>query len=500
MGGFMITDRQYQQLLWGQNKGWTLKKNAIKAGACENTARKYIKNRQQPSEAQKPHSWRTRPDPFEKVWESEVLPLLRRDSNLEGVTILELLECQYPDQIWERHLRTLQRRIQQWRWKEGPQKEVYFPQDRIPGSAVQLDWTRLKKLQITINSEPFTDLLCHIVFPFSNWQWGKLCTSESLVSLKVALQSSLLKMGGSPSELWTDNSSSATHQVRRGFQKRSFNQSYQEVCSHWGLEPRAIQIRKPNQNGDVESSNGHLKRRIEQALLLRGHRDFDSKEAVELFIHQIMDRSNQLIEDKRQEELKTMRPLPASLLPEYSLSECTVSRFSTVMIHRVSYSVPNRLIGASLRLHIYEDHVEGFFAEQKVLHATKSRKAQIQYAHVIDALIKKPGAFQNYRWRDQFFPHDIFKVVYQSMQRQQSEAFATREHLQLLKLCVERGESTIANTLEDLIQDPKILWSSDRVKERLGDYLDLAKRVQLERELVPDLSSYDQLFRDSEDL
>lgn len=490
----MISERQYQQLLLGHQKGYSLKKKAMKAGVSLNTARKYLKARTSPSSTKKPHTWKTRKDPFGDLWEKEIEPLLRREPKLEAVTIIRFLEDRYPDKVWERHLRTLQRRIKQWRLKYGPEKEVYFPQDRLPGVAMQLDWTHLGELEIMVQDKPYKGLFCHVVFPYSNWQWGSFCRSESLASLRSGLQASLKLMGKVPKELWTDNSSAATHQLHRKGDQRGFNEAYLQICAHFGLEPRTIEVGKPNQNGDVESLNGHFKRRLNQELLLRGHRHFDSEQELHDFIHSVLEALNLKIKEARQVELQTMKILPGSWLNEYSETESHVSRFSTIQVQKVTYSVPNRLIGASLRIRIYENRIEGYFSGEKILDTSKSVEAKIHYSHVIGSLIKKPGAFDRYRWKEQLFPKEIFKTAHERMQREQGLDFANREHLRILKMCVDRDEASIANTLEDLLQDIKTPISSDRIKERLGDYQDLAEQVRAQKVLVPDLSHYDQLL------
>ena len=490
----MITDGPYQQLVHGRNKGWTLKKNAMKAGVCENTARRYLKIKKLPSEAKKPHTWRTRKDPLEQVWESDIKPLLNREPGLEAVTVMGFLEEKYPDQVWERHLRTLQRRIRKWRWKEGPEKEVFFPQERKPGVALQLDWTHLKELQVTILGKLLDGLLFHLVFPYSNGQWATLCRSESFSSLKKGLQTGLKRMGKVPMECWSDHSSTATHPLDRSSTQRGFNQKYLDTCAHFGMRPRTIEVGKPNQNGDVESSNGHLKRRLDQALMLRGSRDFESKEAFMAFVQGIMDKLNEQVEQKRQEELTLMRDLPVSDLCEFETTLARVTRSSTITVKREVYSIPSRLIGSSIRVHIYEDHIEAFFDSQKVLHAPRGEKTHIDYRHLLETLLKKPGAFENYQWQEALYPQTIFRTAYDHMKRTLGDPRVVREYLRILKLCVDHGENLIANLIEEILQNPKGVLNSDEILQLLGSYDQMRSEFNQEPDLVPDLDAYDQLL------
>ena len=89
------------------------------------------------------HRWRTRPDPFDGVWEDEVEPLLRNDptGKLKATTIIDWLGEQHPGRFSASQLRTLQRRLQDWRALHGPEREVYFPQEHPPGREAQFDFT-----------------------------------------------------------------------------------------------------------------------------------------------------------------------------------------------------------------------------------------------------------------------------------------------------------------------------------------------------------------------
>ena len=197
-----------------------------------------------------------------------------------------------PWAVQEKHLRTFQRRVKLWRLAHGPDKEVFFPQDWEAGRAMQLDWTNANELAVTIAGRPYDHLLCHCVLPHSNWEWATRCLSESLLSFRQGLQEALHRLGKVPRELRMDNSSAATHRVGGGGTGREFNEQFVSLCEHYGLVPRTIGIDCPNENGDVESSNGHLKRRMRQHLLLRGSRDFDSEADYERFLQQVLERGN----------------------------------------------------------------------------------------------------------------------------------------------------------------------------------------------------------------
>jgi transposase len=135
---------------------------------------------------------------------------------------------------------------------------VFFPQAYEPGRAARFDWKRAGELGITIAGTHFDHLLGHFVLPRSNWERATVCFSESFVSLKAGVQAGYWALGGVTSQLWTNNSSTATHQIKRGSEERTFNEVYAAFCRHLKLEPRTINIACPNEQGDVESAHRHL--------------------------------------------------------------------------------------------------------------------------------------------------------------------------------------------------------------------------------------------------
>src|ERR1700733_12672862 len=251
-----------------RENGGVVSPAATKAGIDRKTAAKYLKAQQGPNEHRisAPKRSRRRPDPLAGgLWES-ALSWLEPTPELEAKTLFEHLLGSCPEWISTAAgaLRTFQRRVKQWRELNGPPKEVYFPQVREPGRTLQFDWTRVKErdFEVSIAGVPFEHMLTHAVLPYSNWQWAVPCRSESSLSLKRGVQEALWELGGMPPQLQTDQSSAATHQICRDGKKRTFNEEYLAFCEHLGMEPRVIKPRSPNQNGDVESAQGHLKRRL----------------------------------------------------------------------------------------------------------------------------------------------------------------------------------------------------------------------------------------------
>jgi transposase len=203
-------------------------------------------------------------DPLTEIWpEAEIR--LRTAPELEAKALFEHLQLLRSEPYPATLLRTFQRRVRQWRLVHGPAPEVIFPQTHSPGEVLQLDWTHAKELAVSVAGHPLDHLLCHAVLPYSNWQWATRCQSESMLSLRAGLQAALFRLGKVPKLLQIDNSSAATHQIS-GEGKRDFNPEFLSLTGHYGLGARTIHVGCPNENGDVESHNGHLKRRLEQHL------------------------------------------------------------------------------------------------------------------------------------------------------------------------------------------------------------------------------------------
>jgi len=470
----------------------SIEKAAMKAAMTAKTAAKYIRDQKVPSEQVNERDWRTREDPFKKIW-PEVAVKLREAPELQGKRLFEWFCEQYPGVFQESQLRTFQRKVRRWRATEGPGKEVYFPQVHPPGKRLSLDFTHMDSLQITIHGESFPHLLFHAVLTYSNWQWVRICHSESLLALRGGLQSTFLQMGHLPQEVWSDHSSAATHDIGRNQPgDRAFNERYLELTDHFGVQPRTIQVNSPHENGDVESANGAFKSRVNQHLLLRGSRDFVDREAYRLFLEQIVHKANHMRSDKLNEELTVMRPLKERMLHEYEEKISRVTSWSTVNVLRKTYSVPSRLIGEKVKVRLYEDRAEIWFAGalQERMVRVVGRAHQINYRHVIDWLLRKPGAFCNYRYRDDLFPDLRLRKAYDALCKKLPQRTADLDYLRILKKAAHTSETDVLEAL-DALQELGLLPTFHNVEEFLP-----------QRELtLPDmkafkvsLASYDQLI------
>lgn len=442
------TDAQVRKLMKELRGGTGIGVAALRAGLDRKTARKYRVEGKLPSESKLARTWRTREDPLADDWPA-VEAMLADAPELEAKTLFEWLCERHPGRYDPGQLRTLQRRIRQWRARQGPAKRVFFSQVHRPGERAQTDFTSGHLLAITIAGEAFRHLLCHVVLPYSNWQWVTVCRSESMAALRRGVQAAFFTLGFVVKLHQTDNSTAATHDLRTG--KRGFNDDYAALMSHLSMEPVTTGVGEKEQNGDVEAANGALKRRIEQRLLLRGSRDFESVAAYEGWLREIVVQpANAGRFTRLQEEIAVMRPLRATWLPEYTETESVVTSWSTIRVKFNAYSVPSRLIGERLRVRIYDDRLEVMYAGQPELTIERLQGRgghRIEYRHIIESLVRRPGAFARYRYREDLFPRLVFRRTYDALCAERSERQADLEYLKILHLAARHLESEVALAL-----------------------------------------------------
>jgi hypothetical protein len=450
----MIKETQYRKLISVYNRTREITMSSLKAGVDRKTGSKHIKGGKSPLERRRPHGWRTRPDPFADV-EGEVEGMLGNAYDLEPLTIFRHLQEKYPGRFQDGQLRTMERRVREWKMRNGSGKAVSIPQVHVPGRLMELDWTNMNELEVGICGVPFRHLLCHAVMTYSNWEWAEIASGESFSSLRKGFQSAVFRLGAVPEILQTDNSSAATHQGGKGVEGREFNHEYATFLEHYGVRPRCINVNSPDENGDIEAANGHLKRRIGQHLSLRGSRDFGSVEEYRQFIAGILVKANSGRTEKVREELDAMRPLPDTRLPEYAEEEKTVSAFGTVRVGNVAYSVPPRLRGCRVRVRIHEDRIDVFSGRMKIAGMEKrsGREYCVDYRHVVESLRRKPGAFAGCRYRDQLFPGDVFREAYGILSGRLSGTSADREYIEILSLAANNGEEKVSGILGTLIRE-----------------------------------------------
>ena len=491
----MKKDAEVLLLLHERHKGRTQVQAAARAGMSERTARTYehayLQTGALPSQLKRPRTHRTRPDPFAKDW-PWIVGQLERDAALQAKTLFDLLCTRRPGQYQAGQLRTLQRHIQQWRALHGPEQEVYFEQVHVPGRLAQSDFTHMNDLGVTLGGLPFPHLVYHLVLTSSNVEAISVCFAESFEALAEGLERCLWQIGGVPQQHQTDQLSAAVRQLDAAG-RHDFTVRYQALMAHYGMQATTTTAGEAHQNGDVEQAHHRFKIAVDQALRVLGSRDFADRASYERFLHELVRQRNLTRQQRFAVERQALRPLPATPLAPCRELRVPVSRFSTIHVANNTYSVPSRLIGTTLTVRLRSETVEAYVGTQLVCvmpRLSGRQQHRIQYQHVIWSLVRKPGAFAAYRYRDDLFPSLVFRRAYDALVERRSER-ADREYVRVLHLAATTSETEVEAALSQLL-DSGTVPTFDAVRKLVREPEPLAV-PQLSTPLL-DLSLYDQLL------
>jgi hypothetical protein len=454
----MVRDEQVKRLWQVLSSGKSLAQSADKAGMDEKTARKYRRLGRLPSEVAPQRIWRTREDPFAKVW-PEVHEQLKEAPGLEAKTLFAWLQTKYPTKFDNSQLRSFQRGVKRWRATAGPAKEVFFSQVHHPGRLCASDFSHMNSLAVTIEGQPFDHMVYHFVLTYSNWESITICFSESFESLSEGIQNAVWQLGGVPQRHRTDRMSLA---VNNGSDMKEFTERYTGLLSYYGMEMEKIQPRQANENGDVEQSHRRFKEAVEQTLLLRGSRDFESREAYGRFLQELVAARNAGCRKRLDEELPRLGRLPDRRRESYKRVSVGVNRGSLIHVDRNTYSVPSRLMGERVEVRLYVEHVEVWYAQKETVRFPRLRgrkKHAINYRHIIDWLVRKPGAFENYVYREELFPTSRFRMAYDALHEAQPER-GHKEYLEILYLAARQSETAVDEALRTLLDSERSVTHS----------------------------------------
>ena len=415
--------------------------------------------------------------------------MLATNPGLQAQTLMQWLIDQYPEQFNWSHRRTLERRILKWRALKGPDQEVMFPQIHIPGKQSQSDWTHCTELEVLVDGQPFPHMLFHFMLPYSCWETAYVSYSESFDSLTMGYMKAVAELGAVAEEHRTDNLTAAV--INHG-DSHVFNERWAAFLSHYDVKPSKNNAGVSHENGSVEKSHDLLKNALRQALMLRGSKEFASVAEYEKFVRRILDQRNTGRKKRLAEEMAVMKELPARDWNDPKEVSPTVTAFSTISVDKVVYSVPSRLIGRDLKALAYPEVVRVFFGNEMVQEmprlAPGSRK--INYRHVVAHLLRKPGAFANYQYREEMFPSLVFRQAYDALSKKRPER-ADKEYLSILNLAAMGSEQDVEAALATLLEAAQLpLFVT--VRELVAT--DGPSEVPCVFIPAPELSSYDVLL------
>jgi hypothetical protein len=491
--GLAVTDAQVKEVRRNLNQGASLAMAAMKGGMDRKTARKFRDLGQLPSEAKTEHTWRTRPDPLSQVWPA-LEEILQRTPTVQPKALLEWLQREHPEQNWQPQRRTLERRTRQWKAQHGPAKEIFFTQVHEPGRLGSSDFSHMDKLGVTIGGQPFSHMIYHFVLTHSNWEHVTLCFSESFASLSEGLQNALWELGGVPERHRTDRMTLA---VNHEGNPEQYTARYQALMAHYGVTAEATNAYSGHENGDCEQGHRRFKEALNQELMLRGSRDFTNREEYWEFVRALVARRNRGRGAKFAAEQARLRPLPSRRLETLERERVRVSQGSTIQVKKNTYSVPARLKGEWLEARIGSEQIEVWYAGTLVQTMERLRgqsKHRIDYRHVIDWLVRKPGAFARYVYRDDMYPTATFRQAYDALCQQRGEG-ADREYVRILHMAAMEGEARVEAALTKMLAHRQPL-SEQAVRTILGNETPLSVAAQVSVTPV-DLRMYDELLEAS---
>lgn len=450
MPGAHITNRQVARYMTARIAGSTQYQSADRAAISERTARRLD---QQGRPACGPREYRTRPDDFAEVWLAEVEPMLERDGKLQAATVFDELQRRHPGRFPDGKLRTLERRMRSWRAIHGSStRATMFPQEHPPGWQGLLDFTVCNSLSVEIGGIALPHRLGHFALACSGWEFAQVILGgESYPALAETLRLALEALGGVPRTLRTDSLSAAYTNLK---QQQELTVSFEALCRHYGSAPTRNNVGVAHENGSIESPNGHLKNRLDQALRLRGSRDFADLESYRAFVREVVAAANLPRTAALAQERAALLPLPRFAGVTWSEEIGVVSRFSMIRVRKVSYMVPGRLIGHRLTVRLYDDRLEFFDLRQQVFACSRSHTASrvVDYHHIIDALVRKPGAFARLVYRDDLHPRPVFARTWIELHERLSEHAACTQYVRLLHLAHAHAcEEALARRLDECL-------------------------------------------------
>ena len=278
-----------------------------------------------------------------------------------------------------------------------------------PGREAQMDFTDAGELRVNIAGLPFPHLFFEFILSHSGWRFVDLAFGETFEALQKGLQGALWALGGLPQVVRTDNLSAATHEFKET-KGRTLTQRYAALLEHYGLQATRTNPRSSHENGVAEQAHYRLKTAQAQALIIRGSRDFPSVAGYSAFVQGVVDKSNRRVQGKLDVERPYVRSLPQAAVPEYTTWRTKVKKWSTIRVTNKTYSVPSRLCGHEVKVHQYADYLEVYYKDHMVERLERVRgehKSRIDYRHIIWSLVRKPGAFARYRFREHLFPTPV---------------------------------------------------------------------------------------------
>ena len=446
---------------------------AAKSGLSRATGYRIEADPRLPSQ-KKARRGRRRPDPLAEVWDAEIVPILKAAPGLRAIAVLAEIRRRHPE-ISPGIRRTLERRIRTWRALVGPEQDVIFRQEHPPGRLGLSDFTDTSVLGVTVAGVVLEHRLYHFRLAFSGFAHAHVVLGgESFVALAEGLQNALWALGGVPQEHRSDSLSAAFRNLDSASQE-DLTQRYQGLMRHYEMTPSRNNPGVAHENGSIESPHGHLKKALEDALLLRGARDFDALDAYRRFVDEIIGRQNAHNRKRIELERPHLAGLPKRRTADFEEKVVTVTSSGGFILRRVFYTAPSRLIGHRLRVHLYDDRLDCFLGSTPMMTLRRGRPPSpdkgghvVDYRHVIHALRKKPMALINLVYRDLLFPRPAYARAFEVLCAEVGYKRACKVTVELLALAHDRTCEAELAEIVDADLDAGRLPDIDALRARFG--------------------------------
>ena len=220
-------------------------------------------------------------------------------------------------------------------------------------------------------------------------------------------------------------------------------------------------------------------------------------DAYRRFIDEIIGRQNANNRKRIELERPHLASLPKRRTADFEEKVVTVTSSGGFILRRVFYTAPSRLIGHTLRVHLYDDRLDCFLGSTPMMTLRRRRPVSetkgghvVDYRHVIHALRRKPMALLNLVYRDQLFPRPAYRRAFETMCVELGDKRACKVTVELLALAHDRAcEADLAQAI-DADLDAGRLPELAALRERFGPTP--GSMPVIEVDLVP-LSAYDEL-------
>ncbi len=462
---------------------------SAKAGFSTATGYRIKRDPTFPSRNKTPRD-RRRPDPLAGVWDSEVVPMLEDCPGLRPVGILEEPRRRHPDPD-PNVRRTLERRIGDWKAQHGPEKEVMFRQNHEPGRRLACLHPSEGVRRHPAGRKP-GHMPCHFRLPWSGFRHAEVILGgESFTALAESLQAAPWQPGGAPKEHRAGYLSAGFRNHRKE-DAGDMTKRYRLLCKHYRMKPSRNNRGVAHENGATCCPHGHPEREINDALALRGSREFADLDAYRTFIAGIVGRCNARRAAGISTERKLLNRLPNMRTTGHEETSVRVTSSSGFILKKVFCTVPLLLTSHRLGVRIHDDRLElcpGSTWQPALPRKRKGSSAKavhvVDCRHVIHSLKTRPMALMNLVYRDELFPREAYRRCFETALKREGERSACRLTVKLPAPAHEENcEALLAAEIDACLQEGR-LPEIDHLRARFAPAAGVMPAVSVTRATLP---------------